>query len=184
MAKFVMTREHRVEFFNQLVKHVGIWDRKGWRRSCYPIHRYTKKSMLEAMDNILAEMVKRGTFTDTKKPTLSEIAALWDKATPGDWVVRAHPVKDDFFVEAPAPEGAAYGTEILGDEEYPTKRADAEAIVKAKAYHPYLLDLVARMRDFAESVSSFEKDGMVVTGKGPTMLLVNQACALLEELKK
>ena len=80
-----------------------------------------------------------------KKPTVSEIAALWDKATPGDWIVRTHPEKDDFFVEAPAAMGEPYGTEILGDEDYPTKRADAEAIVKAKAYHPYLLDLVERM---------------------------------------
>lgn len=76
---------------------------------------------------------------------LSEIKALWDKATPGDWTVRVHPKKDDFFVEAPAVEGEAYGTEILGDEDYPTKRADAEAIVKAKAHHPHLLELVKRL---------------------------------------
>ncbi len=80
-----------------------------------------------------------------KKPKLSEMKALWDQATPGDWIVRVHPEKDDFFVEAPLARGEAYGTEIFGDEDYPTKRADAEAIAKAKAYHPHLLELVKRL---------------------------------------
>jgi len=66
-------------------------------------------------------------------------------------------------------------------------RAQTEAARKggfAGPAIPYLLDLVARMGDFAESVSSFEKDGMVVTGKGPIMLLVKQARALIEEIKQ
>lgn len=69
MSKFVMERSHRVEFFAQLVQHVGIWDRKGWRGSCYPIHRYTKEGMLESIDCIINSMVKRGTFTENKQPT-------------------------------------------------------------------------------------------------------------------
>ena len=96
----------------------------------------------------------------TKKPKLSEIRALWDKTTPGDWIVRTHPQKDDFFVEAPAANGEAYGTEILGDEDYSTKRADAEAIVKAKTFHPYLLDLVSRLGKALEGLRGHRLDGI------------------------
>ena len=142
-------------------------------------------------------------MSDSKKPTVSEIEALWDQATPGDWIVRVHLEKDDFFVEAPAAKGEAYGTEILGDEDYPTKRADAEAIVKAKAYHPYLLDVVKRLGEALEHLLSqseiAEFNNMSVTatcelcsevgGTMPTIphkpdCAVKEARALLEEVKK
>lgn len=60
---------------------------------------------------------------------------MWNATyTPGPWRVRElHPGSGDahFFVEGLRPEGQAYAVEILGDEDYPTKRADAQLISAA-----------------------------------------------------
>jgi hypothetical protein len=68
---------------------------------------------------------------------VEELRALLASATPRPWRVREHPADpDEFHVSAPTPEGNPYygvtaESEIMSDEEYPTKRADAELIVAA-----------------------------------------------------
>lgn len=51
------------------------------------------------------------------------------KCSPGPWRVREH--GSDFFIESPRQEGKPYGIDVLGDEDYSTKRADADFIVAA-----------------------------------------------------
>lgn len=49
--------------------------------------------------------------------------------SPGPWFIREK--GDDLFVSSQRPDGKPYANEILGDENYPEKRADAEFIVRA-----------------------------------------------------
>lgn len=57
--------------------------------------------------------------------------------TPGPWWIREHPkITDEFFLAASATKdhpyfGVTKDIQILSDEDYPAKRADAELIVKA-----------------------------------------------------
>lgn len=63
--------------------------------------------------------------------SLKEIQALVDGVTPGYWRHRQGvPTDPAGFVEAPDP-GKPYGIEVLGDESYPTKEADAAFIAAA-----------------------------------------------------
>ena len=61
---------------------------------------------------------------------LGRLAVAENLTTQGEWRLRE--MGDDCFVERPKLSGQPYGVEILGDEDYPTKRADAEFIVLAK----------------------------------------------------
>lgn len=67
------------------------------------------------------------------------------KHTPTPWHVRVLPAHDDmFFIEAPMPNdhpyfGACPYIEIMSDEDYPTKRADADLIVRAVNSHEALV---------------------------------------------
>lgn len=61
---------------------------------------------------------------------LGRLAVAEKLTTQGEWRLRE--MGDDCFVERPKLPGQPYGVEILGDEDYPTKRADAEFIVLAK----------------------------------------------------
>ena len=75
--------------------------------------------------------------------------------TPGPWRVRVHPFNsDEFYVSAPMTAehpycGRATGIEILSDEDYPTKRADASLV----AASPVLLELAKLGLELAEEVS-------------------------------
>lgn len=66
---------------------------------------------------------------------IRELQALRKKATPGKLNVReAREDPEIFYVNAATYEGHPYhgvasGMEVIGDEDYPTKRADAELIV-------------------------------------------------------
>lgn len=60
--------------------------------------------------------------------SIEEIRKLLGAITPGQWRHRKLPIDPAGFVEAP---GKPYGVEILGDERYPTKEADAEFIAAA-----------------------------------------------------
>jgi len=65
---------------------------------------------------------------------INQLIALESTTSPGEWTIRDSPYEhsDDWFVEAPKQEGDAYGIQVLSDEEYATKREDAEFIIKAK----------------------------------------------------
>jgi len=70
---------------------------------------------------------------------------MTQKHTPGPWRVRQHPDDvEEFHISALTPEGHPYfgrttETEIMSDEDYPTKRADADFIVQAVNNHDDLL---------------------------------------------
>ena len=82
----------------------------------------------------------------TLPATLTALAALEAAATKGNWRVRQHPqIEEEFFVEAPRQEGRPYGTEILGDENYPTKRGDAAYIVALHESAPLLIAELRRL---------------------------------------
>lgn len=65
--------------------------------------------------------------------------------TPGDWRIIEFPGREDrFFIAAKPYEGHPYfertmTIEIMSDEDYPTKRADAEFIVRAVNSHDALV---------------------------------------------
>ena len=64
---------------------------------------------------------------------LEALADVESKSTQGEWIVREHPQNlDYFFVERPRQGKEPYGVDVLGDEDYPTKRSDAEFVVAAK----------------------------------------------------
>jgi len=58
---------------------------------------------------------------------LTHLRALSAKATQGEFRIRE--LGRDFFVERAKLPGEPYGVDVLGDDDYPTKRADAEFIV-------------------------------------------------------
>lgn len=64
--------------------------------------------------------------------------------TPIPWQVRINPADEGmFYVSAPTPENHPYfgrtkDVEIMSDEDYPTKYADARYIVKSANYHERL----------------------------------------------
>lgn len=65
--------------------------------------------------------------------------------TPVPWRVREHPQSaEEFFISAPRPKGHPYENvtkeiEVMSDERYPTKRADADFIVLAVNAHKEML---------------------------------------------
>lgn len=61
---------------------------------------------------------------------MRQLAEAESKTTQGEWVVRE--MGNDFFVERPRQHGEAYGIEVMSDDAYATKRADAVFIVTAK----------------------------------------------------
>lgn len=71
------------------------------------------------------------------------------KPTPGEWFVREAKGRPDMFhIAAPTYEGHAYhgvasSIEIMSDEDYPTKRADADFIVEAVREYRKILALRA-----------------------------------------
>jgi hypothetical protein len=72
---------------------------------------------------------------------LIEFNRLGKLTTPNEWRVREFPGGNgDFFVEAPQPDDETrnYNVEILSDEVYSTKKADAEFIVAAKKLAVFL----------------------------------------------
>ena len=77
---------------------------------------------------------------------IAELRGLMAKATPGERRVRVHPTDpNEFHVSAPCPKGHPYHgrtteMEVLSEEDYPTKRADAEAHVALHNAAPALLD--------------------------------------------
>jgi len=79
---------------------------------------------------------------------------MMSKATPRPWRVREHPANaDEFHVSAKCPpDDPYYGrceeTEIMSDEDYPRKRADAELIVSAVNAHDALVAACEAARDF------------------------------------
>lgn len=72
----------------------------------------------------------QGVGTEDLLGLLGRLAVAEKLTTQGEWRLRA--MGDDCFVERPKLPGQPYGVEILGDEDYPTKQADAEFIVLAK----------------------------------------------------
>lgn len=66
------------------------------------------------------------------KQLLAELVELEKKTTQGEWRTKSFEDEDDPFIERPRVEGEAYGREIMSDEKYATKKADAEFIVGAK----------------------------------------------------
>lgn len=63
---------------------------------------------------------------------LASLVSAESETTQGEWRVRH--CEEDLFVERPKQAGEAYGVEILGDENYDTKKGDAAFIVAAKAF--------------------------------------------------
>lgn len=64
---------------------------------------------------------------------IRQLVAQEGLTTQGAWHVREmRDNPDAFFVERPRQAGEAYGVDILGDDSYPTKRADADFVVLAK----------------------------------------------------
>ena len=57
---------------------------------------------------------------------LDKLRALSAQATQGEFRIRE--MGRDFFVEREKQPGEPYGIEVLGDDNYPTKRGDAEFI--------------------------------------------------------
>ena len=79
---------------------------------------------------------------------LDEIKRRWEKTTKGDWRLRRtlNINDNDCFVEA-RQVGKPYGREILSDETYSTKEADADFIVHARNDDiPALIAEVERLR--------------------------------------
>lgn len=75
-------------------------------------------------------------MTSIPAELLARFAAAEKRTTQGNWRIRSQ--GRDFFIERPKMPGEAYGIEILMQEEYDTKRADAEFIVLAKSIAAYL----------------------------------------------
>ena len=71
-----------------------------------------------------------------------KLLRLEAEATPGPWHVRKSPMNDyDLFVAAPpSPVGQPFDTEVLGDENYPTKFGDARLIVALRSLAKPLAD--------------------------------------------
>ena len=76
---------------------------------------------------------------------------MTQKHTPLPWRVREHPADvDEFHISAATPTDHPYfestkEIEIMSDERYPTKRADAEFIVQAVNAHEGLLAALERL---------------------------------------
>ena len=85
---------------------------------------------------------------------IAEIAARLAKATPGEWKVLEIPEQpDQFFVAAvPTPDHPYYQRtrymDVIGDENYPRKRDDAELIAHAPSDIAYLLERVNALRKY------------------------------------
>ena len=89
--------------------------------------------------------------------TVRQLVEAKAKATPGEVKIRVHPEHEDiFFVEARTYPGHPYhgvtngGFGLLEDEDYPTKRADAEYVMKAWNDIPNLASAVERLEKLAE----------------------------------
>lgn len=71
-------------------------------------------------------------MSTTIETLMRDMLEAEDRSTQGEWRVRELPGSDQFFVERPRQPGEAYGVDVLGDDDYPTKRGDADFIVAAK----------------------------------------------------
>ena len=63
---------------------------------------------------------------------VEQVVELFAAATPGEWFIREQPRGTGFFIQAPRLDpDDPYDIEILGEDDtlYPTRRADAQAIV-------------------------------------------------------
>lgn len=64
-----------------------------------------------------------------------ELKELEKKTTQGEWIIRElSDTSTEFFIERPAVGDEAFGVDVMGDEDYPTKRADAEFIIPCKKF--------------------------------------------------
>jgi hypothetical protein len=77
------------------------------------------------------------TASQTLRQALEDTLALVGQATPGDWRVRQGRSEQEFFIQAPRLDpNDPYDIEVLGEDDtlYPTRRADADAIVALMAF--------------------------------------------------
>lgn len=79
---------------------------------------------------------------------INAIKQRLEKATPGPWIVRAHPALGQ-FVEAPGQHPKGYGQEILAEEEYPRQKEDHEFVAHSRTDIERLLKVVGLLDCFA-----------------------------------
>lgn len=78
--------------------------------------------------------------------TLDELKAMHAAMTPGEWIVKRLPGGQVFVEGMPLPPHLAFGTDILGDDDYDTKEDDARGIVAMHNAFPALVERYERMR--------------------------------------
>lgn len=77
MSKFKMTREQRVQFFYEISRRLGPWDRTTWGVKYVPSNYSSNMEMFPVMDDIITSMIKGGLFSDEIRPRDGE--ALFNK---------------------------------------------------------------------------------------------------------
>lgn len=113
----------------------------------------------------------------TTPPTDVELRAalaLAARATPRPWIIRTAEGLGA-FVEHPKQKGQAFGQEILGDDDYPTKDGDIAFIAAARAGWPAaaeaLLATRAALRDILRNTRLDEKQDLYVPNNEITFSL-------------
>jgi len=97
------------------------------------------------------------TTADGRTISLSDLDAAHAAMTPGEWIVKRLPGGQVFVEGMPLPPHLAFGTEILGDDDYDTKEDDARGIVALHNAYPALVDEIRRLRERVAELEGIER---------------------------